>query len=131
LVGDARVTMASTRKAMDKLGTAADDVSETADSLVGTSKDVKALVAPDSPLIRDVHSAAEQLSQTAVNLRRVTQEDGNLLRNTERALQDVSKAARAARELAELLERHPNALLRGRPPADPAADNSRPNPESR
>ena len=130
LVGDARETMASTRKAMDKLGSAADDVSETADSLVGTSQDFKALVAPDSPLIRDVRTAAEQLSQTAGNLRRLTQEDGNLLRNTERALQDVSKAARAARDLAELLERHPSALLRGRPPAEPPPDGSN-NPESR
>ena len=124
LVGDVRVTMASTRKAMDKLGTAADDVSETAGSLDGTSKDLKALIAPDSPLIRDVRVAAEQLSQTAANLRRATEEDGSLLRNTERALEDVSKAARAARDLAELLERHPNALLRGRALAEPGPSNA-------
>lgn len=124
LVGDARGAMTSTRKAMDKVSTAADDVSQTADSLDGASKELKALLAPDSPLVSDVRGAADQLSQTAANLRRATQEDGNLLRNTERALQDVSKAARALRDLAELLERHPHALLRGRPQAEPGPNNN-------
>ena len=122
LLGDARGAIASTSKAMDKLGAAADDVSETADSLKGTSKELKGLLAPDSPLIRDVRGAAEQLSQTAANLREATHEDGKLLRNTERALQDVSRASRALRDLAELLERHPDALLRGRPAAAPNHD---------
>ena len=131
LLGDASVTMSTTRKAMDKLGTAADDVSQTAGSFQGATKDLKALIASDSPLIRDVRGAAEQLSQTAVNLRRATQEDGNLLRNTERALQDVSRAARAARDLAELLERHPDALLRGRPSSEAAPSNTSQKPESR
>lgn len=123
LVGDARGAMASTRQAMDKMGTAADDVSETAASLGGTAKDLKAVLAPDSPLIRDVRGAAEQLSQTAASLRRATEEDGGLMRNTERALHDVSKASRALHDLAELLERHPNALLRGRPQTAPAGNN--------
>lgn len=130
LVGDARGAMSSTRQAMDKLGTAADDVSQTADSLDSASKGIKALLAPDSPLVNDVRGAADQLSQTAANLRRATQEDGSLLRNTERAMQDVSKAARALRDLAELLERHPAALLRGRPPAEPAPNNSSNNSSS-
>lgn len=119
LANDARGAIASTRAAMDKLGGAADDVSDTANSLDDAARSVKALVADDSPLMRDVRNAADQLSQTAANLRRGTGEDGGLARNAERALQDVSRASRAVRDLAELLERHPNALLRGRPQTEP------------
>jgi hypothetical protein len=36
------------------------------------------------------------------------------VQNADRTLQDLARAARAVRELAELLERHPEALLRGR-----------------
>ena len=127
LVGQARGALASTSKAMDRVGTAAADVSETANALEDTSKEFKAVLGPDSPLVRDVRGAAEQLSQTAANLRRATQEDSGLLHSTERAMQDVSKAARALRELAELLERHPGALLRGRAQPEPAPNN----PEAR
>ncbi len=118
LATDARGAMASTRLAMDKLGGAAEGVSGTAKSLDGASKELKTLLAPDSPLMRDVRNTAEQLSQAAAGLRRTTSDDGALVRNTERALQDVSRASRALRDLAELLERHPNALLRGRPQAE-------------
>jgi paraquat-inducible protein B len=36
------------------------------------------------------------------------------MQNANQALHDVSRAARSMRELADLLERHPEALLRGR-----------------
>ena len=39
--------------------------------------------------------------------------------NADRALTDVSRAARSLRELTELLDRHPDALLRGRGEAAP------------
>ncbi|MBL8334734.1 MAG: MCE family protein, partial [Rubrivivax sp.] len=43
--------------------------------------------------------------------------DAPALQQAERASADLARAARAVRELAELLERQPDALLRGRSPA--------------
>jgi paraquat-inducible protein B len=125
MLAEARGAMTSTQRAMDKLGSAADDVSATADSLKGAGDSAKALLAPDSPLVRDLRATAEQLSLAAAGIRQTTSAEGSLARNTERALQDLSRAARSLRDLAELLERHPNALLRGRPPA-PAASGAEP-----
>ena len=125
LLGDARGAVASTTRAMDKLGRAADGVDATADSLKGAGDGAKALLAPDSPLVRDLRHAAEQLAQTAANLRSATGADSGLVRDAERTLQDVSRASRALRELAETLERHPDALLRGRPAPEAAASSAR------
>lgn len=107
--------LGSTERAMGKLGAAADGVNDTARSLNTSAQQLNTLLAPDSPLVRDVRSAADQLAQTAASLRRGTAEDSQLMRNTERALQDVSRASRALKELAEMLERHPESLVRGRP----------------
>jgi paraquat-inducible protein B len=41
-------------------------------------------------------------------------DDSSLRRRTDEALVEVARAARALRELAELLERQPDAILRGR-----------------
>jgi paraquat-inducible protein B len=64
--------------------------------------------------LAQVQRSADAVAQAAEALRSVAG-DGSALRvGSERALADVSKAARALRELAEMLERHPEALLRGR-----------------
>jgi paraquat-inducible protein B len=116
LADEAHATLAGTRSAMERLGRAADGVGRTADSLDTASQRAASLLAPDSPLLADLRRAADQLAQAAASVRRGTSEDSALLRDAGRALNDVSRAARALRELAELLERRPDALLRGRPP---------------
>lgn len=61
-----------------------------------------------------VQRSAEALRLAAEALRGTAAEDSSLRLNADRALADVSRAARSLRELAELLERHPEALLRGK-----------------
>jgi paraquat-inducible protein B len=61
-----------------------------------------------------VKRAAAALGQAADTLRTAAADDSALRLNADRALQDVARAARALRELGELLERQPDALLRGR-----------------
>jgi paraquat-inducible protein B len=61
-----------------------------------------------------VRKAGDELARAAQQLSTLTAADGALAQDTQRALADVSRAARALRELADLLERHPDALLRGR-----------------
>ena len=64
--------------------------------------------------LTQVQRSAEAVTQAAEALRGVAGDDSSLRLNADRALVDVSRAARALRELAELLERHPETLLRGR-----------------
>lgn len=115
LTDEAERTLAGARTAFDRLGGAADGVRTTAQRLETASDRLAALLAPDSPLMRQLQLSAEEVAQTAGAVRQATASDAPLMLNTERALQDVSRASRALRELAELLEQHPEALLRGRP----------------
>jgi paraquat-inducible protein B len=103
--------------AAERLARAADGVGDTASRIGGSADRVSALLAPDSPLLRNIERSAEELGRLAASLRQQTGEDSTLMLNVDQALGDVSRAARATRELAELLERHPDALLRGRRPA--------------
>lgn len=64
--------------------------------------------------LAQVQRSAEAVAQAAEALRGAAGDESSLRINADRALADVSNAARALRELAEVLERHPEALLRGR-----------------
>ena len=79
-----------------------------------------ALAAADSPLVQRVQQTADELARTASALRSQVSDDAPTLQNLNQTLRDVARAARATRELADLLERQPDALLRGRAlPASP------------
>lgn len=75
---------------------------------------VGALSGAAAATLAQVQRSAEAVAQAAESLRGATAEDSGLRLQADRALADVSKAARALRDLAELLERHPDALLRGK-----------------
>ncbi len=64
--------------------------------------------------LAQVQRSADAVALAAEALRGAAGDDSSLRVNADRALADVSNAARALRELAEMLERHPEALLRGR-----------------
>lgn len=110
----AEAALADARRAIGQVGSAADRVGTTADRIRGTSDRVGALVAPEAPLVRDLQRAAAELARTAAALRQHAGEDGTLVQDAGRALHDLSRAMRAVRELAEMLERNPQSILRGR-----------------
>ncbi|MBI5720200.1 MAG: MCE family protein [Burkholderiales bacterium] len=64
--------------------------------------------------LAQVQRSADAVAAAADALRGAAGDDSSLRLQADRALADVSKAARALRELAEMLERHPETLLRGR-----------------
>lgn len=107
LADAAQGTLADARTAMQQLGGAAQRASAAASQ-------VETLAASGAPLVGRVQQLADELSRTAAALREASSEDSSLRVNADRALQDVSRAARALREVGELLERNPDALLRGR-----------------
>jgi paraquat-inducible protein B len=120
LTNSAVRTLADVDRASTKVGSAADGVNESARRLGLTVDRYKELAAPDSPLILKLQATADELAKAAAALHQDVGEDSSVLNKADNALQDVSRAARAVRELADLLNRHPDALLRGRP-ADPLA----------
>jgi paraquat-inducible protein B len=126
-LGDSRRAIERVTGALDKAGGAADKVSGAADRVGRAAERAGTMLAPEAPLVRDVQRAAAELAATAAALRQHTADDSGLVQNADRTLQDLSRAARAVRELADMLERHPEALLRGRrrerdPEPEPDAD---------
>jgi paraquat-inducible protein B len=114
LLDTASKALVDARSAANRVGTAADDVSGTARRLSGTADHVSALVAPESAVVQKLQRTMDDLAQMAGALRQQAGDDSGLVQNANQALHDVSRAARSMRELADLLERHPEALLRGR-----------------
>ena len=122
LARSAEATLADTRRTLAQLapavahatgqvGTAAQQVSAAASQAQALAQGLSQ-AAP--PALAEVQRAAAALGQAADTLREAAADDSALRLNADRALQDVARAARALRELGELLERQPDALLRGR-----------------
>jgi paraquat-inducible protein B len=114
LADAAQATLGDTRRAVGAAGVAVDKVGGAAERVGTAAGRVDGLLAPNSPVLMQVQQAADELARTATALRQATAEDGPAAQNLERTLQDVSRASRAVRDLADLLERQPEALLRGR-----------------
>ena len=117
----AQTTLTDGQRTMGRLSDAADRVGDAARRVAGSADRVGALAAPDSALLQRVQQTADELARSAAALRSQTSEGAPLVQNLTRALQDVSQASRAVRELADLLARQPDALLRGRS-SEPASN---------
>jgi paraquat-inducible protein B len=104
-------TLADTRLALEQLGRAAEQVQANS-ARAGAQFD--GLVAEGRPALQSARQAADELARSATALRLATGEDSALMQNVDRTTQEVGRAARALRELAELLERQPQAVIRGR-----------------
>lgn len=118
LAAELQQTLASARQTVEQAGqqaaTAADKVGRAADGVGATMARVEALADTASPAMASVQRAADDLARTSAALRAATADDGGLLLQTERAAQDIARASRAVRDLADLLQRQPEALIRGR-----------------
>ena len=100
--------------AIDRVGAAADRVGRASDRVSDTLGNVDGLAQSAQPALASVQRAADELAQGAAALRRAVTDDGGALPQIERAAQDIARASRAVRDLADLLERQPESLLRGR-----------------
>jgi paraquat-inducible protein B len=102
----------------DSAGDVAANVRQAAQQVAGAASQAQGQLGAVSgagvAALAQVQRSAEAVGQAAEALRGMAGDDSTLRVNADRALADVSRAARALRELAELLERHPEALIRGR-----------------
>jgi len=114
LADELQRSLLTARRALERVGTAALGVDDTAQRLGQASDRASALLASDSALVLDLRRTADELARTAASLRESTSGDSALMRSSERALQDLSRASRALTNLAETLEQQPESLLRGR-----------------
>jgi paraquat-inducible protein B len=114
LADDVQRALRGARATLQNVGQAALGVNQTADRFGALSDQACALLAPQSPLILKLQSATDEVARSAAALRQSTATDSPLMRNTEQTMHDLSRASRALRDLAETLEQHPEALLRGR-----------------
>ncbi|WP_077035641.1 MlaD family protein [Pelomonas sp. KK5] len=129
LASTAQQAMTSADHAFTRMAGTADGVKDSA-AKVGTAADrFREVVQPNSPLVQSLQRTADELAQAAAALHQQVGEDSPVLAHADKALEDVSRAARAVRELADLLSRHPDALLRGKP-ADPLAIDKTLKPKS-
>lgn len=100
--------------AADRGAQAAERVGLAAERLGAAAGRAEQLLQPGSPMLGSLQRAAEELGTSAAALRSTATNGGATLQELERTLQDVARAARSVRELADALERQPDALLRGR-----------------
>lgn len=121
LADAAQGTLGATRRtaeqwggAVDGMNGAIDRVGRAADSVNGTMGRFDRLAEAAQPALNSVQRAADDLARTAAALRNATADDSGLMQQFERAAQDMARASRAVRDLADLLERQPEALIRGR-----------------
>lgn len=99
----------------EKVGRALDGLLATLDSLRRTAS----VAEEQTPaLLRSLRQAAEQARDGAAALESLLGSDSRTRADLAALLREAAAAARALRNFAELLQRNPEALLRGRPGAD-------------
>lgn len=113
-LADVRTASQRLAGALERTGAAADRVGGAAERVGAAAGRVEASLAPDAPLPGAVLGAAEALGRGAQALQQLGQQAAPPAQTLQQTLQEVGRAARALTELAELLERQPDALLRGR-----------------
>lgn len=99
-----RKALVAAQAAMARLETAADQIG--------------GLATPGSEMARSLARAGEELADAARSVRTVAETDSPTVQNVNMALKEISRAAQALRQLAELLERQPDAILRGKRPVE-------------
>lgn len=106
------------RHRTDPLATSAQTTLDQARQTLGTAdralERMTELTANDSDLVRNLNTALLDLSRAARSARELTAEDSELAVSMNETLNELRRSARAVRTLANILERQPEALIRGR-----------------
>ena len=119
-----RAAAAELRRVLDELQPAAQAAAPALRSLEAASArlgdaagEIGALARSGAPLVADLRRTADAMTGAAGAVRGTLGEDSPLRLRADEALAETARAAQALRELAELLEKHPSAIVWGRPRA--------------
>jgi paraquat-inducible protein B len=126
---EARGTATEARGTAQRWSQAAGSAASAAEQAGRAAARIEALAAADAPLAQAAVAArrsAEELAQTAVALRSSVGASSPLITDIDRAAREAAAAARSIRALADLLEKHPQSLLLGRPSGAPARPDQSP-----
>jgi paraquat-inducible protein B len=113
-LAETRRTAATLGGEVTRAGQAVDRVGQAADRVSATMGRYDRIAESAQPALDSVQRAAADLALTAQALRSASADDAGVLPQIERAAQEMARASRAVRDLADLLERQPEALIRGR-----------------
>jgi paraquat-inducible protein B len=113
-MAEARRDLAELRSTLSAAGSAFRRVESAAERVASAADKVGALAAGDAKFAQGIGRASDELAGAARSLRSLTAEDAPTVQNLNAALKELARAARALRVLAETLDRHPEALIRGK-----------------
>ncbi|MBW2412732.1 MAG: MCE family protein [Deltaproteobacteria bacterium] len=118
-LGPIAASLDKTLKEYGKLAQSIDaHVGPLATSITATARDTQMLIKNVDNRLGNVldsaHAALEQTERALVPIRNFASEDSSFRYNISQTLQEITEAARAVREFADYIERHPEALLRGK-----------------
>ena len=114
LADNAQGAVTDTRRAIAQLGTAAERLAQASERVGGAAGNAEKLLGADSALVTSVRQAVDDIGRSAGALRLATADDSAMMQNLDGTLAELRRTSRSVRQLAELLERQPDALLRGR-----------------
>jgi len=114
IAGQARGTLGEAQRTLDRVGRSAEQVGRSAEQAGDAAAEWQQLAREGRPLVAELRRSADEIGRAAATLGEAAGPDSPLRADARNALTDLSRAARSLRELSELLERHPDALLRGR-----------------
>lgn len=89
------------------------NVRDILNKLDGMFADGRILMGDTHTLVQQMHSSMDSVEQLLENLNLLTDEDSPTMFRAETAMDEVTETARAMRRFLEMLERRPEALLRG------------------
>lgn len=116
VLGDSQAAL---RQLGPALGEAVNEAAGAARALAATAERLDQLGADGTQTLQALRSAGEALAEASRQIASIASADAPLAQDTQRAMSELARAARSLRELSELLQQHPNALLRGREAMQP------------
>jgi paraquat-inducible protein B len=106
------------KDAVDRLGTTVETLDATMVSLRETSDSAREMIEPlrkeIGPMLTELRATLAELRSTTSEAGAVIQPDSPLIVALEKALSDAAVTARTVEDLAAMLERNPDALLKGK-----------------
>ena len=116
LSGELKEKLKTTSSKIDRT---LDDIQDLTAEMKQTFRTTNRLIAEDSPQISKLNTALTNISDAAEEITRAARTIGGLQDSPEmyrlnQALDEIAAAARSVRELADTLERQPNAILTGK-----------------